>query len=505
MSEVLISKRRSQETMPIGTLFPRIPLKSHIKGELKNGKTSTPIDLTYTFVDFIPYGQGVMEDDTDLYESPPGVFCLFKKNKADRQPPKSPTAFSYKAQITQPISPLSGKNIIKNIETFYDSNAKLTRLDHSSVAGVPDIEIAPNETGHFRDVHDFNTGIAYNQNLLTGECKIMPIHNSIEDSKESMDEHGFKVIHMLNATEFFHLNGKFQYVGKRKDENGVMMDVWITIKEDWPYPEHDGADVTNYKTMLEWSFLDPSWVDTTDNEQTDDLLRVPYHLYLKIDMQENHIAGSDITWTYDYNIMDFTPSPPHWTAFDISYCHYHLDKKHFVVDFPGSHQDFVRGHIESVKKMMLLSIAYWGEIETHLRVTNIEFEYVADKHIVSAIFTILGRAPVEGDPDHVVEQKRLDWIQGQLESAVKRNQFQVRIPDPKNPDQTLQILTADRRSFREVDRWDTISPHPSAGPTPTLEPKKIPSVPKAFSFKSEIVQPMTWRQTENLIRNSEQW
>jgi len=450
----------TQETMPIGPAMPRIPLKMHMQGVSTNGKTSIPIDLTYTFVDFIPYGQGVMEDETDLYESPPGVFCINKQDLAKRNPPTTPAAFSYKAQITQPSSPIDGRNLVKNIESFYDARSKLTRLDHRSIAGEPDIEVAPSTTGNFRDVHDFNTGIAYQQNLATGECKIMPIHNSIEDSKESMDEHGFKMVHMLNATEFFHLNGKYQYVGKRKDENGVLMDVWITVKTDWPYPEHVGEDTTNYITTLEWSFLDPAWIETTDNSQNVNSTSVPYHLYMKIDMQDNHIAGTDVVWKYDYNIYDFTPSPPHWTAFDISLCYDQFEKAHFVIGFPGSHKEFVWGNIPVVKDWMLLSIGIWGEIETHLRISNIEFDFVAENKTegqnatVIVLFTLLDVAPVKGDPDHILEQKPLKWVAKRLEWAVDNGQFNVLIPNPDKPDQTGTVLTAIPKSFYEVKRWD---------------------------------------------------
>jgi len=348
---------------------------------------------------------------------------------------------------------------LKNIEVFYDTRRKLTRLDHHSIAGEPDIEVAPSATGNFRDVHDFNTGLAYQQNIATGECKITPIHNSMEDSKES-GEGKFKIVHMLNATEFFHLNGKYQYVGKRKDENGVLMDVWITHKENWPFPEHVGEDVTNYKTILEWSFLDPSWIDFTDNDDVANATNVPYHLYLKLDMQDNHIAGTDIVWVYDYNIIDFTPTPPHWTTFDISLCYDQFEKEHFVIAFPGDHKEFVWGNIPVVKEWALLSIAIWGQIETHLRVSNIEFDFVAankttnqDARVV-VLFTILDVAPFKGDADDILEQKPLKWIKNQLQWAVNNDKFEVLIPNPEHPDQTGRILKAIPNSFEAVERWD---------------------------------------------------
>merc|ERR1719334_1399335 len=128
--------------MPISLVEKRIPLKMHVQGVSTDGKTTSPIDLTYTFVDFIPYGPGVMEDDTDLFESPAGVYCGNKKSPANLTPPKTPEAgFSYKAQVTQPAIMKNKRNMIKNIEAFYDVEARLTRLDHKSVAGEFDVEI----------------------------------------------------------------------------------------------------------------------------------------------------------------------------------------------------------------------------------------------------------------------------------------------------------------------------------------------------------------------------
>merc|ERR1719431_1927623 len=239
-----------------------------------------------------------------------------------------------------------------------------------------------------------------------------------------------------------------------------MMDVWITLKKDWPYPERTVDVTTNYITTLEWAFLDPSWLELSDTNQAENATNVPYHLYMKIDMQTDHAAGTDTIWTYDYNIIDFVPLEPHWTVFDISLCYSQINKAHFVIDFPGTHKEWAWGSLPVVKDWLMMSLAIWGQVESQLRISNIEFDFTAENKtanqaaIVTALFTILDIVPVKGNPEHIIEQKSLPWISEQLNKSVSAGKFEFLIPDPNNPQQTGAVLTAIPTSFRKVERWD---------------------------------------------------
>jgi hypothetical protein len=270
---------------------------------------------------------------------------------------------------------------------------------------------------------------------------------------------------MLNSSDFFQLSGKYQYVGKRKDENGVLMDVWITVKEGWPPSDHYGVEVTNYKTTLEWSFLASDWNDLSDEANTN-LTDIPYHLYLKVDAFMNSVTGSAISWTYDYNIVDFTPAPPHWTDFDISLCYDQMKMAHFVIAFPGEHDEFVAEHISMVKDEVLWMVCALGQIETHLRVSNIELDFVPSNVTgksskVVTIFSILDVPDVKGDPDHIIQQKPLKTIASQLKAAVEGGAFQIEIEDKHGKHEPISAI---KDSFIEIDeRWD-VRLRPGYGP-----------------------------------------
>ena len=82
---------------------------------------------------------------------------------------------------------------------------------------------------------------------------------------------------------------------------------------------------------------------------------------------------------------------------------------------------------------------------------------------ITAIFTILDKAPIEGSLDHVVEQTPLKEVADSLKDGVTGGLFVLVIPDPEHPGQTLIELTAIPESFREVDRWD-VKPGDRYGP-----------------------------------------
>ncbi|CAH1252265.1 Hypp9244 [Branchiostoma lanceolatum] len=347
--------------------------------------TQHNFDHVYDIFFFKPY-----VNDRTVFDIPAGVFC------PGRPPVKAipdiPAAFSYRSEIL-----VKYNFVVSYIDEYYDYNSKLVRYDYKPLAASSTSFGTDNEIV----VHDFNTGVEYLTDAISGNCTVRPITNTSFDS-EAVDPY---TIRMRDKFEFFEFDKvNYTYSGV-KELRGIPCDVWITTRMDWPFK----GKVTSW----EW------WFSAT----------FPYYTI--------------------YNTYAFDNSQPKFEFFDINHCFPAENRKRLQVQFPAAYFSQVFSNQTLFKEEMLLALVQTGQVSP-LRVIDIKLDYDDSRRILVQ-FTLLDKAPIAGSvycSGGCRAETPLQEAINKVKSAVNSNQFTVQMPNPKDPTRPL-ALTAYPDKYRD--------------------------------------------------------
>ncbi|KAJ8306626.1 hypothetical protein KUTeg_017171 [Tegillarca granosa] len=177
-----------------GTTFVRGILVDHWQTCLNWTQLNSVFTLDYYFT---------VRNWTDAIQTPqiptpPGVICPGRVQT--RKLPRIPSKYHYRQEI---------------ITAAFDEiqMADVIRFDYKNRDSIGPTY----STNPLSEVHDYNTGIRYIRDQITGNCSAYPISNSSFDvvaGSGSFSANGTNVLHLKNPLQFFYLDNTYAYVGK---------------------------------------------------------------------------------------------------------------------------------------------------------------------------------------------------------------------------------------------------------------------------------------------------
>ncbi|XP_064606903.1 uncharacterized protein LOC135471555 [Liolophura sinensis] len=350
----------------------QIPVRADVQGvSVGDDGSSKNFHHVYDFYHYRP-DHGSTHDDTDKYETPPGVICP-GRNKT-RPLPTLKGQFFYRQQIVVPDG-----NLVMGADVWYDSEYKLVRWDYrNSQPKAPFWTTNP-----LSEIHDFNTGVAYVTDQLLGNCSIVPIEATAFDVTEkktgkspSAASDPRYAVRIKNPQEMFFLDDSYDYVGQRTIED-KLCDLYVSNRTDFVVPGTTGP----YRTIFEFYFLSTDWTEET-NDGISAASAYPVRLIL---------SAEDIGFQSIYNFYDFNEEHPDLTNFDITQCFSEDEMTDFQVHFSGRFIPLVDQNRKYFELEARLGLAKYAGISP-IRLQRSSFHYNTWSFYLE--MTLLDRPPM---------------------------------------------------------------------------------------------------------------
>ncbi|KAL5020144.1 hypothetical protein ScPMuIL_003036 [Solemya velum] len=324
----------------------QIPVMCYVSGNVWKGNNKRYIEHYYSFSEF----QAGPPDPTK-FQTPATIVCPGRISQ--RPLPKSHTFFTMPSEILMP----SLKSIGRANEMF-DYTHKLTYYTSEVIQGYQGEGV----------LDDFNRAISYAVGLVSGSCMTSNISLDTFDSKPGPNGRA----RIRNSSEFFYFDSGYEYEGI-KSFRGVDCHTWINRQKD-----RDGKDM-----VFEWYFA------TQSSFQVDGatlIQMMPLGVYTT--------SGGRVSI---YNIHAFKERLTDiWTFGQLLYrCYDYNHRAEYAFLVPGDYRTVVVGNVESLKYMIVLSVAVVTKISP-VRITNLRLDYDENNHVIVA-FTLLDKAPSMGN------------------------------------------------------------------------------------------------------------
>ncbi|XP_053395706.1 uncharacterized protein LOC123524576 [Mercenaria mercenaria] len=343
---------------PVG--YPQIPVRALATGVFVN-KLGVTKNFTH-YYDYIDFRTSIQ--DVTVFETPKGVVC---PRKVTKPVPKLMAYYHYRQEIIQ-----GGNNKIFQADVWYDKEYRYIRYDYRTAS-----EVAPLFTASpITEIHDYNYGIRYTKDQVTGRCVSSAIANSSFDVAENTtiyNQSGSYVIHMKDPMQLFYLDSSYAYTGQRV-ARGLQCNVFTSRRSDYPIP-----GVGRVSAIFEYYFLADGFKEEPDDGSTTPS-DVPVYLEVTVPSINYHVM---------YNFVDFDEEHPDISIFDVSTCYSESSKLQFQVRFPGSYKSGTSGQIISNSQRFFREIMNVNPI----RVQDVRLDYDNSQIYVSA--TLIDRSPYE--------------------------------------------------------------------------------------------------------------
>lgn len=213
--------------------------------------------------------------------------------------PKLSSDIKYKEEIVSP-----SQKDVQPISVFYSASKNLTRFD--SWKSQPSISGA----GPVETIQDFQIGVQYVLDTITGECHIEHIQ---PDTFDVINENPSKqtLTKMKDVMALFYLNGSYSFVGQ-KDVRGIMTDVFEAWRTDFSGSNH---------ALFRYHFLSKNWNSVSHS--------IPMRLEIVADLD---------TYYSVYNFFEFMEEPVAMSNFDVTSCYRESNKiNDFQITFEGEY------------------------------------------------------------------------------------------------------------------------------------------------------------------------
>ncbi|XP_060077531.1 uncharacterized protein LOC132557063 [Ylistrum balloti] len=340
--------------------FPQIPVRAVATGtQILGSGRAVNFTHTYEYVDFWPQ----ITTDSNVFETPNGVIC-FGRVKTKPVPTLS-TKYHYRTEIIT-----SEEDSIVTSDVWYDDDYKLVRYDYKNLSPIPPVYTMNPLT----EIHDFNTGVRYIRDQISGNCTILPISTSSFDSYEAhgtFSANSSKIVHLKNPMQLFYLDDSYAYVGTKK-ARGVLCDVFSSFRTDFK------ISGVKANATFEYYFLTKIYTEHPDDGSTNPA-DIPYMLIIYL------TSFGDMSVIY--NILDFDNGHPDMSVFDVTSCYSNQSSLQFKVRFPGSYSPYTNLQIKQGAQSAFVLNANVSNI----RIQNVQLQY--DYSNVYVIATLLDRSP----------------------------------------------------------------------------------------------------------------
>ncbi|XP_064596478.1 uncharacterized protein LOC135463089 [Liolophura sinensis] len=358
----------------------QLPVRCWVKGIVnKQGETPHNFEHYYEFFQF----RDTIIDGVGVFEAPMDYPCPGRINTKSLPVPSK--AFSFMSEVVN----YDTKEISYMKEEF-DLKTKLVRYIYKPPTAHQVIEI-----------HDFNTGVAYVNDPLVGNCTYKPIESGGFDVKNTDSAH----VRMRTANEFFSFdNTRYTYIGKHK-ERLIDCDAWVATRTDWP----PGLGVNSTWT---WYFATTDWIEASGNLLEDG---EPISLKVEIPSYNMHMQ---------YNMYNFFEGEPDIFEFDVSNCYAFRDRVYVTFILPGVYNDFIQKDRSIFKYSLLLTITGVAGVSP-VRIAHLNF--VMSDTNVTVEFEVLDVAPKVGDVQSTTQEVPLFMAVAAINDTIAAGQFVIRL------------------------------------------------------------------------------
>ncbi|XP_052264770.1 uncharacterized protein LOC127867551 isoform X5 [Dreissena polymorpha] len=347
-----------------------VPVMSEVVGSerLPNGSLYNYHHI-FTMSRFIP----AAEFDYGDMQTPESVWCPGRK--PGKAPPALPDRFYYKVEIVYP-----DLGAVAFEEVWYDASFKLFRHDRRPLVPTP-----PDYTTHPRiEIHDYTTGVAYTTDRMFNNCTMSALTPDQQDSQQNLTAYRYNqsyVLGMKSPLQLLDLDLNLTYIGQY-EIRGIVCDAFV----GQAYNFTQTGFLSNDQTMdLTFYFMADGWSYVTDDSVDMITSQIPIRLVL---------YSNDMALTATYNFLEFEPTPPSLSVFDVSACFAEANKVTFQVKFPGT---YIPATEESVINWAQLVFAEKMGVSL-LRVSGVQLSYddanlyvtatLLDKTWLAAQFTV---------------------------------------------------------------------------------------------------------------------
>ncbi|KAL4236320.1 hypothetical protein ACF0H5_004707 [Mactra antiquata] len=335
----------------------QIPVLAHVQG-LQNGAKT--IDHYYEYTDF-----RTTIVDFVVFETPAGIVCPGRPTKPL---PPVPNFFHSKTELST-----VGESKIYELEYWYDKDRNIIRTDQR--LKYPFVGIQADTPVSI--INDYNYGVKYVKNKLTGGCKMMKISDT--DPQDFTREYNrtaqaanslWYKVWLKDPGQFLKTDGNFTYTGQRS-VRGLKCDLYSGTRQF-------GNNIAFFASYQYYVLAEGSSMYPDDGSSISK--RVPVQLVIT-----NEKDGIGVIET----ITQFSTDKPKMSAFDVSTCYPYNSSIVLNLRFQGSyktglHDELIESAHTALSSAMLVS---------PLRVQDVRLNY--DNSIIYISAKLMDRSPAQ--------------------------------------------------------------------------------------------------------------
>nr|XP_022308560.1 uncharacterized protein LOC111114516 [Crassostrea virginica] len=357
--------------------------------------------------EFFHYRQTI--HSSRVFETPAGLQCQGRKNTKNL--PTMPPSFSFMSEYVDKT-----RKLISFMKEYYSFTEKMVMYYQRPLPS----DNSPYGTNDLREIHDFNTGVAYIIDTMYGNCTVKPIQQTFDT--KYVDKNHLKI---RNAREFFYFDViNYTYQGVHKVRN-IDCNSWVGVRTNWPTP---GVNST-----WQWYFATNQWLEVNTGASQEG---TPVQLVIDAPQAAYH---------NEYNIYNFNVHTPDVLKFDISQCYVNRNRRKFQLTFSGDYKSAVDGNLETFKYNIMKSLVSTLSVSA-IRISNLNVYYSPTDIIVS--FEILDVAPIVGDVLNRAQETPLDVAATTLKTKVQNSQFAIALDSKVFPN--IPAMVPIKQSFTET-------------------------------------------------------
>ncbi|XP_061170485.1 uncharacterized protein LOC133179822 [Saccostrea echinata] len=383
-----------------------VPIAARVTGIIYDPGATTGRKFDHWY-EMFHYRQTVK--DPKVFETPAGVQCPGRKNTKNL--PTMPPAFSFMSEYVDKT-----RKIVSFMKEYYSFTEKMVMYYSRPLPS----DMSPYGVNDLREIHDFNTGVAYIIDTMYGNCTVQPIKQTFDT--RFVDKNHLRI---RNAQEFFYFDViQYTYEGVKTVRN-IDCDSWVGVRANWPSP---GVNST-----WQWYFASNQWAEVNTGAAQGG---TPIQLV---------IDAPSVAYHNEYNIFNFDVHTPDVLKFDISQCYVNRNRRKFQLTFSGDYKSAVDGNLETFKYNILKSLVSTLSVSA-IRIANLNVYYSPTDIIVS--FEILDVAPVVGDVQSIVKETPLSVAANTLQTKVQNAQFAIALDKTAFPN--IPAMVPIKQSFTET-------------------------------------------------------
>ncbi|GBO06525.1 hypothetical protein AVEN_44730-1, partial [Araneus ventricosus] len=332
--------------------------------------------------------------------------------------PEIPEAFSTRVQVTyisrDSLGALASPEVTSLEEIYYYKDKGLARRDF-----VPD----PNHDTDIKNwlgldpvkaIYDFNTGVLYITNVLTGKCTTTYI--PLGDRFDAVGQHMY--IEIAEPEEIF----RMQSEGKQYKGSHFIRDIETDVFAGKYFDEHENA-----------SYIKETYIATNGwHEDADDMLE--YGVPIKHVLFPEQMSGELVENITEYHFFKFRAAPPHLMAFDVSNCIETIDHKEYAIILRMSDDEKII--LYKYKALFQESAQYYlteiTQVFSALRIQRVQLRQLSLSDVRATLaFTLVGKATLRTNTPIGQPGASLKDATNNLRAFIDRNQFSLKFTPPK--------------------------------------------------------------------------